>query len=106
MGIVVKQSTLCYFLFLKCLSLPNVSCWKPLFILISVPFSSFSIRIWNLSVRSLILAAVCISIAVVWGVYRNEDRYFYRTQAHKTHNSNSARFSPYLDMDATSLEIT
>uniref|UniRef100_A0A3Q3K384 PA domain-containing protein n=1 Tax=Monopterus albus TaxID=43700 RepID=A0A3Q3K384_MONAL len=34
-----------------------------------------TLRNWNFSVRSLILAAVCISIAVVWGVYRNEDRY-------------------------------
>uniref|UniRef100_A0A3Q4A8D6 PA domain-containing protein n=1 Tax=Mola mola TaxID=94237 RepID=A0A3Q4A8D6_MOLML len=56
------------------------SCLDPLFILISVPFSSFSIRNWNLSVRSLILAAVCISITVVWGVYRNEDRWIWILQ--------------------------
>lgn len=37
--------------------------------------SSFSIRSWKLSLRSLLLAALCISVAVVWGVYRNEDRY-------------------------------
>ena len=37
-------------------------------------FSRFSVRRWEFSVRSLILAAVCITIAVVWVVYRNEDR--------------------------------
>ncbi|XP_068173179.1 signal peptide peptidase-like 2A isoform X2 [Antennarius striatus] len=41
---------------------------------------SFSIRNWNFSVRSLILAAVCISISVVWGVYRNEDRWIWILQ--------------------------
>ncbi|XP_034436792.1 signal peptide peptidase-like 2A isoform X1 [Hippoglossus hippoglossus] len=41
---------------------------------------SFSIRNWNFSVRSLILAAVCISIAVFWGVYRNEDRWIWILQ--------------------------
>ncbi|XP_029903992.1 signal peptide peptidase-like 2A isoform X2 [Myripristis murdjan] len=41
---------------------------------------SFSIRSWNLSVRSLILAAFCITIAVVWGVYRNEDRWIWILQ--------------------------
>ncbi|CAL8349629.1 unnamed protein product [Merluccius merluccius] len=33
-----------------------------------------------ISVRSLILAAVCISVAVVWGVYRNEDRWIWILQ--------------------------
>ncbi|KAM3876924.1 signal peptide peptidase-like 2A [Diretmus argenteus] len=41
---------------------------------------SFSIRTWSFSVRSLILAAMCISIAVVWGVYRNEDRWIWILQ--------------------------
>ncbi|XP_035538020.1 signal peptide peptidase-like 2A [Morone saxatilis] len=41
---------------------------------------SFSVRNWNFSVRSLILAAVCISIAVIWGVYRNEDRWIWILQ--------------------------
>ncbi|XP_031704650.1 signal peptide peptidase-like 2A isoform X4 [Anarrhichthys ocellatus] len=41
---------------------------------------SFSIRSYNFSVRSLILAAVCISIAVVWGVYRNEDSWIWILQ--------------------------
>ncbi|MED6246235.1 hypothetical protein ATANTOWER_014742, partial [Ataeniobius toweri] len=34
---------------------------------------SFSVRNKSFSVRSILLAAVCISVAVVWGVYRNED---------------------------------
>ncbi|XP_030582029.1 signal peptide peptidase-like 2A isoform X2 [Archocentrus centrarchus] len=41
---------------------------------------SFSVRNWNLSLRSLLLAAVCISIAVVWAVYRNEDRWIWILQ--------------------------
>lgn len=41
---------------------------------------SFSIQTWKLSVRSLILAAVCITIAVIWGVYRNEDRWIWILQ--------------------------
>ncbi|KAM4602753.1 signal peptide peptidase-like 2A isoform 2-T2 [Polymixia lowei] len=41
---------------------------------------SFSIRGKSFSVRSLILAAGCISIAVVWGVYRNEDRWIWILQ--------------------------
>ncbi|XP_072551287.1 signal peptide peptidase-like 2A isoform X2 [Salminus brasiliensis] len=32
------------------------------------------------SVRSLLLAAVCITLAVVWGVYRNEDRWIWILQ--------------------------
>lgn len=40
--------------------------------------SSCSIRSWSLSLRSLLLAALCISVAVVWGVYRNEDRLVWR----------------------------
>lgn len=45
------------------------------FVLAFLFLLSFSIRSWKLSLRSLVLAAVCISVAVVWGVYRNEDRY-------------------------------
>ncbi|KAM7406371.1 hypothetical protein PAMP_000750 [Pampus punctatissimus] len=41
---------------------------------------SFTIRNVNFSVRSLILAAVCISISVIWGVYRNEDRWIWILQ--------------------------
>ncbi|XP_069029885.1 signal peptide peptidase-like 2A isoform X1 [Embiotoca jacksoni] len=41
---------------------------------------NFSIQNWNLSLRSLLLSAVCISIAVVWGVYRNEDRWIWILQ--------------------------
>lgn len=40
----------------------------------------FSVRNVNFSVRSIILAAVCISVAVVWGVYRNEDRWIWILQ--------------------------
>ncbi|XP_028292520.1 signal peptide peptidase-like 2A isoform X3 [Gouania willdenowi] len=40
----------------------------------------FSVRNWNLSLRSLLLAAVCITIAVVWAVYRNEDRWIWILQ--------------------------
>uniref|UniRef100_A0A8B9HLY3 PA domain-containing protein n=1 Tax=Astyanax mexicanus TaxID=7994 RepID=A0A8B9HLY3_ASTMX len=32
------------------------------------------------SLRSLLLAAVCITLAVVWGVYRNEDRWIWILQ--------------------------
>ncbi|XP_033839206.1 signal peptide peptidase-like 2A isoform X1 [Periophthalmus magnuspinnatus] len=40
----------------------------------------FSVRNWNFSVRSIILASVCIVIAVIWGVYRNEDRWIWILQ--------------------------
>ncbi|CAG5852997.1 unnamed protein product [Menidia menidia] len=41
---------------------------------------SVSVRNRNISVRSVLLAAVCISISVVWGVYRNEDRWIWILQ--------------------------
>ncbi|KAM6980578.1 signal peptide peptidase-like 2A [Aplochiton taeniatus] len=41
---------------------------------------SFSVHGKGFSVRSLLLAALCISIAVVWGVYRNEDRWIWILQ--------------------------
>lgn len=44
------------------------------------PTGSFTIRNSNFSVRSLILAAVCITIAVIWGVYRNEERWIWILQ--------------------------
>lgn len=40
----------------------------------------FSVSKWNFSLRSIILAAVCITIAVIWGVYRNEDRWIWILQ--------------------------
>uniref|UniRef100_A0A3B4AB62 PA domain-containing protein n=1 Tax=Periophthalmus magnuspinnatus TaxID=409849 RepID=A0A3B4AB62_9GOBI len=43
-------------------------------------FNRFSVRNWNFSVRSIILASVCIVIAVIWGVYRNEDRWIWILQ--------------------------
>ncbi|XP_061602458.1 signal peptide peptidase-like 2A isoform X2 [Cololabis saira] len=44
--------------------------------------SLLSVTVLNksFSVRSVLLAAVCISIAVVWGVYRNEDRWIWILQ--------------------------
>ncbi|KAM4597403.1 signal peptide peptidase-like 2A isoform 1-T1 [Fundulus diaphanus] len=41
---------------------------------------SFSVRNKSFSVRSILLAALCISVAVVWGVYRNEDRWIWILQ--------------------------
>lgn len=60
---------------------------------VAVSFSSFSIRNWKFSVRSLLLAAVCISIAVVWGVYRNEDRYCQSTQDTNTQSQSLCLFT-------------
>lgn len=40
---------------------------------------SFSCLSKEFSVRSLVLLALCVSVAVVWGVYRNEDRYCLRS---------------------------
>ncbi|KAM8893931.1 signal peptide peptidase-like 2A isoform 4-T4 [Spinachia spinachia] len=56
------------------------SCVDAVMEILSCPSGSFSIKNYNFSVRSLILAAVCISIAVVWGVYRNEDRWIWILQ--------------------------
>ncbi|XP_029284446.1 signal peptide peptidase-like 2A isoform X2 [Cottoperca gobio] len=56
------------------------SCLDAVMDLIGCGTGSFSIRNYNFSVRSLVLAAVCISIAVVWGVYRNEDRWIWILQ--------------------------
>ncbi|XP_038123659.1 signal peptide peptidase-like 2A isoform X2 [Cyprinodon tularosa] len=41
---------------------------------------SFSVRNKSFSVRSILLAGVCISVAVVWGVYRNEDSWIWILQ--------------------------
>ncbi|XP_063044437.1 signal peptide peptidase-like 2A isoform X2 [Engraulis encrasicolus] len=41
---------------------------------------SFSCRSRAVPVRSLLLAALCVSVAVVWGVYRNEDRWIWILQ--------------------------
>ncbi|XP_041644875.1 signal peptide peptidase-like 2A isoform X2 [Cheilinus undulatus] len=56
------------------------SCLDAVMDLIGCGTVRFSVRNWTFSVRSLILAAVCISIAVVWGVYRNEDRWIWILQ--------------------------
>ncbi|XP_051918842.1 signal peptide peptidase-like 2A isoform X2 [Hippocampus zosterae] len=41
---------------------------------------NFTVFNANFSLRSLILASVCISISVVWAVYRNEDRWIWILQ--------------------------
>ncbi|XP_055030287.2 signal peptide peptidase-like 2A isoform X1 [Misgurnus anguillicaudatus] len=41
---------------------------------------SLSCREKTVSVRSLLLAAVCITLAVIWGVYRNDDRWIWILQ--------------------------
>lgn len=56
------------------------SCIDAVFEKIGCGTLSFSVRNWNFSVRSILLAAVCISITVVWGVYRNEDRWIWILQ--------------------------
>ncbi|KAF3832396.1 hypothetical protein F7725_026061 [Dissostichus mawsoni] len=56
------------------------SCFDAVLDLVGCGTGSFSIRNHNFSVRSIILAAVCITIAVVWGVYRNEDRWIWILQ--------------------------
>ncbi|XP_056269452.1 signal peptide peptidase-like 2A isoform X2 [Pseudoliparis swirei] len=56
------------------------SCLDAILDLIGCGTGSFSVRSYNFSVRSLILASVCISVAVVWGVYRNEDRWIWILQ--------------------------
>ncbi|XP_067246799.1 signal peptide peptidase-like 2A [Chanodichthys erythropterus] len=41
---------------------------------------SVSFRERSVSVRSLLLAAVCITLSVIWGVYRNDDRWIWILQ--------------------------
>uniref|UniRef100_A0A3P9LM44 PA domain-containing protein n=1 Tax=Oryzias latipes TaxID=8090 RepID=A0A3P9LM44_ORYLA len=41
---------------------------------------SFTVKNSSFSARSILLAAVCISIAVIWGVYRNEERWIWILQ--------------------------
>ncbi|KAJ8271674.1 hypothetical protein COCON_G00105330 [Conger conger] len=47
---------------------------------IGCPSGSFSFYGKDFSIRSLLLAAVSIGVAVVWGVYRNEDRWIWILQ--------------------------
>ncbi|KAM6942779.1 signal peptide peptidase-like 2A isoform 2-T2 [Xenentodon cancila] len=56
------------------------SCLDAVFNKIGCSPLSVTVRNKSFSVRSLLLAAVCISIAVVWGVYRNEDRWIWILQ--------------------------
>ncbi|XP_061734250.1 signal peptide peptidase-like 2A isoform X3 [Nerophis ophidion] len=53
------------------------SCCDAVLEKLGCPSGSFTIRNTNLSVRGILLAAVCISISVVWVVYRNEDRWIW-----------------------------
>uniref|UniRef100_A0A665UPC7 PA domain-containing protein n=1 Tax=Echeneis naucrates TaxID=173247 RepID=A0A665UPC7_ECHNA len=46
----------------------------------SALFSCLDAVMEKIGLRSIILAAVCISIAVVWGVYRNEERWIWILQ--------------------------
>lgn len=51
--------------------------WHTFFDLLLLSYfpPSFSCLSKEISVRSLVLLAMCVSVAVVWGVFRNEDRY-------------------------------
>uniref|UniRef100_A0A1A7YBD6 Signal peptide peptidase like 2A n=1 Tax=Iconisemion striatum TaxID=60296 RepID=A0A1A7YBD6_9TELE len=56
------------------------SCLDAVMDLIGCSSLSVSVRNRSFSVRSVLLAAVCITIAVIWGVYRNEDRWIWILQ--------------------------
>ncbi|XP_076011708.1 signal peptide peptidase-like 2A isoform X2 [Genypterus blacodes] len=56
------------------------SCLDAVMDLLGCGTVSFSIKSKTFSLRSLILAAVCITVAVIWGVYRNEDRWIWILQ--------------------------
>uniref|UniRef100_A0A8C6LBV8 Signal peptide peptidase like 2A n=1 Tax=Nothobranchius furzeri TaxID=105023 RepID=A0A8C6LBV8_NOTFU len=56
------------------------SCLDAVMDLIGCNSLSVSVRNRSFSVRSVLLAAVCITIAVIWGVYRNEDRWIWILQ--------------------------
>ncbi|XP_057702622.1 signal peptide peptidase-like 2A isoform X1 [Corythoichthys intestinalis] len=56
------------------------SCFDAVLEKLGCPSGSFTISNHSFSVRSLILASVCISISVVWAFYRNEDRWIWILQ--------------------------
>ncbi|XP_061621695.1 signal peptide peptidase-like 2A isoform X2 [Phyllopteryx taeniolatus] len=56
------------------------NCINAVLDLLGCASGSFTVHNTNFSVRSLILASVCISISVVWGVYRNESRWIWILQ--------------------------
>ncbi|XP_028812816.1 signal peptide peptidase-like 2A isoform X2 [Denticeps clupeoides] len=56
------------------------SCLDALMSAVGCSTCSFSCQNRTISVRSLLLAALCITVAVVWGVYRNEDRWIWILQ--------------------------
>lgn len=70
------------FIVLFCLASANALffCFDALLDFVGCGTVRFSIRKWNFSLRSIILAAVCITIAVIWAVYRNEDRWIWILQ--------------------------
>ncbi|XP_060734442.1 signal peptide peptidase-like 2A isoform X3 [Tachysurus vachellii] len=56
------------------------SCLEALLNAVGCSKISVSCREKSCSVRNLLLVAVCITLAVVWGVYRNEDRWIWILQ--------------------------
>ncbi|XP_051513458.1 signal peptide peptidase-like 2A isoform X2 [Myxocyprinus asiaticus] len=56
------------------------NCLDSLMTAVGCGMLSVSCRGKSLSVRSLLLAAVCITLAVIWGVYRNDDRWIWILQ--------------------------
>ncbi|XP_047678090.1 signal peptide peptidase-like 2A isoform X3 [Tachysurus fulvidraco] len=56
------------------------SCLEALLNAVGCSKISVSCREKSFSVRNLLLGAVCITLAVVWGVYRNEDRWIWILQ--------------------------
>ncbi|XP_043120221.1 signal peptide peptidase-like 2A isoform X2 [Puntigrus tetrazona] len=56
------------------------NCLDSLMTALSCSTLSVSCRERSVSVRSLLLAAVCITLSVIWGVYRNDDRWIWILQ--------------------------
>ncbi|XP_066557532.1 signal peptide peptidase-like 2A isoform X2 [Amia ocellicauda] len=56
------------------------SCLDALMQMIPYGKCSFSCKNTTFEVRSLFLAAFCITVAVIWGVYRNDDRWIWILQ--------------------------
>lgn len=68
-----------FFIALFCLAsaIALFSCLDAMLDLIGCGTVRFSVRNWNFSLRSIILASVCLTISVIWGVYRNEDQWIW-----------------------------
>ncbi|KAM9481870.1 signal peptide peptidase-like 2A isoform 3-T3 [Clarias gariepinus] len=56
------------------------SCLEALLNAVGCSKLSVSCQEKSFSVRNMLLAAVCITLAVIWGVYRNEDRWIWILQ--------------------------